>query len=326
MFVTPGSRSGRRRLPPSGLVFPAQGRLTLQSGVPVMTTTQSGKTSIFWTPSFGGRSVPVWNGHGFNMLDVGGELTNVTTASAVGFAGPAAVTTNSNYDLFAWGSPGAGILTRGGVWNSSTVRSSGTENDLLLLNGIYVNKNAIANGPPAQFGTYLGTVRSNGSSQIDFILGAAAAGGTAGVGGVWNMYNRTSMSMFVGDSTANWTYVTTSYRQVRASAGNQISVLIGLQEDIVTATAHNLSSISASGANVPAGVGVNSTSANSAQVGTISQAISAAALGNSCVTYTGYPGLGYNTIALLEIGAANVTFYGSGLGPQQTGMYVTWRG
>jgi hypothetical protein len=212
------------------VIFPPQGRLTLSTGVPVMTSTVSAQTVIRYTPYIG-RMIPVWNGSRFEMIDIGGEITNDTTATAAGYAGPAAVTTDSNYDLFGWGRPGKGILTRGAVWNSATARSSGTENDLELFRGIYVNKNKIANGPPARCGTYLGTVRSNGSSQVDFIFGAAAAGGTAASFGVWNAYNRVRIATVVRNTNVSWTYGTVAWRAVEGSATMRVSFVSGLAED-----------------------------------------------------------------------------------------------
>src|SRR5690606_1450792 len=44
-----------------GFVSPPQGRLTLASGVPVMTTTQSAKSTLYYAPYKGNR-IPIYNG------------------------------------------------------------------------------------------------------------------------------------------------------------------------------------------------------------------------------------------------------------------------
>ena len=72
-----------------GGLSPPQGRLTLQTAVPVMSTTQSAKTTIYYTP-YVGNQVPIWNGTTMTPTTFV-ELSNVTTASSVGSAGPAAV-------------------------------------------------------------------------------------------------------------------------------------------------------------------------------------------------------------------------------------------
>ena len=143
-----------------------QGRLTLQAATPVMTTTQSAKTTIFYTP-YVGDQIGLYNGTAM-VPTTFTELNNVTTASSTGKAGPAAVAASSVYDLFVWSNAGTPTLTRGPAWTNDTTRSAGTA--LVRVAGIYLNNAAITNGPAASRGTYVGTVRSNASAQIDWIF------------------------------------------------------------------------------------------------------------------------------------------------------------
>jgi len=218
------------------LIFinPPQGRLTLVTATPVMATSQSAKTTIFYTPYIGNQ-IPLYDGVSFRNVAFS-ELSNVTGNSASGNAGPAAVAISSVYDLFVWqDSAGANWLTRGPLWTNDTTRSAGTA--LVMVNGILLNNAAITNGPAASRGTYVGTVRSNGSAQIDWIFGASAAGGTAAWFGVWNMYNRVDVNTTVNDSTASWltaTSATYGPMNVGATGGglnNRISAVFGLPED-----------------------------------------------------------------------------------------------
>lgn len=222
---------GTYTVPPgsAGTPTPPQGRLTLASGVPVMTTTQSAKTTLYYAP-YEGRHVPLWDGSSaFAMTDTGGELSQATTDTT---KSPAAVTTNSNYDVFVWSDSGTMRATRGPAWSSSSSRGTGAgTTELELLNGIYVNKNAITNGPAARRGTYVGTVRSNGSSQLDWTLGSSASGGGAAVLNVWNMYNRVKVSTYVGETADTWTYASATWRPVNNSANNSISFVYGVQGD-----------------------------------------------------------------------------------------------
>jgi hypothetical protein len=78
-------------------------------------------------------------------------------------------------------------------------------------------------------------VRSNGSSQIDYIFGGTAAGGTAGFFGVWNMYNRMITKTTVRDATNSWTVPATTVRSLNNSTANRVSFIIGLQEDFASA-------------------------------------------------------------------------------------------
>jgi hypothetical protein len=80
-------------------------------------------------------------------------------------------------DWFVWNDAGTIRLSHGPDWTSDTARSAGTA--LVMVNGILLNNVGITNGPAASRGTYVGTTRSNASSQIDFIIGGTGAGGVA---------------------------------------------------------------------------------------------------------------------------------------------------
>ena len=213
----------------SGATAPSsipQGRLTLQTATPVMITTQAAKTTIYYTP-YTGMLVPIYNGTVFTMTSIGAELSQTTTDTT---KSPAAVAANSNYDLFVWSDTGGTMrCTRGPAWTSATARSAGTA--LVMVNGIWLNNAAITNGPAASRGTYVGTVRSNASSQIDWTYGTVAAGGGAGVFGVWNAYNRRLVISQSSNSVDNWTYNSTTVRAANASTTFRHSFVCGLAED-----------------------------------------------------------------------------------------------
>jgi hypothetical protein len=244
--------------------FTPQGRLTLASGTPVMTASQASATTIYYTP-YNGNQIPLYDGTSSFAATPFGELTNNTTQSSTGSAGPAAVAANKNYDLFVWSNAGVATLTRGAAWNSDTLRSATTENNLTRVNGVWVNLNAIANGPAANRGTYVGTVRSDGSSQINWVFGAVAANGTAALLGVWNMYNRVRVRGFIGDTTDTWNYTTATWRAANASNTMRVSYVKGMQEDYTWANYTAMAS-NASGAQTFVGIGFDSTSAVSGRV------------------------------------------------------------
>lgn len=280
------------------------GRLTLTSATPVMTSTTTGATTIYYTPCRG-RCVPLWTGSHFGMADIGGELSQATTDAT---KSPAACTTNSLYDLFVWVDNGTYRCTRGPAWSSATSRGTGAgTTELELLQGWWVNKIAITNGPAARYGLYVGTVRTNSSSQVDFQLAAVAAGGTPGKIYVWNAYHRVDLSTTVGETTDSWTYASSTWRQANNSAGMQVEMVRGLNEDAVRAIYSAFMLPSATGGS-RLGIGVDSTSAYSGVT------TGAAAAGNALSApafYAGLPGIGYRTIAAIEHSAAGTaTFYG----------------
>lgn len=299
-------------------VYTPQGRLTLASGSPVMTSNQLAATTIYYTP-YVGNQIPVYDGTSFSGLTFT-ELSNLTAQSSTGSAGPAAVTTNSNYDLFVWSNNGVATLTRGPAWTSDTARGTGAgTTELTRVYGVLVNANAITNGPAANKGTYVGTVRSNGSSQIDWQQGAIAANGTAALLGVWNMYNRVAVSGVIGDTTDSWTYAGAAFRAANGSNTMRCSFVQGWTEDYVTAR-YDVPA-AASGAIAINGIGLNSTTAaaTNSTKGVWNPGVTTAiiTIGATAAAQV----LGWNYLQALEnnsVGTA--TFYGDGGGLSQNGL------
>jgi len=287
---------------------PPQGRLTLTTGTPVMTSTAAGQTTVYYTPACGDM-VPIYDGSNI-VPTVFAELSQLTTDTT---KSPAAVTTNSNYDVFVWNDSGTLRATRGPAWSSSTTRGTGAgTTELVRVKGLYFNANSITNGPAAQRGTYVGTIRSNGTSTIDWILGASGAGGTAAVLGVWNAYNRQVVATTVTDSNASWNYTSATVRQVDGSGGNQVGFISGLAADGITASyAGGGSLAAAAGAFYQIGLALDSVTVfdknNVFQTGS-----AVAVTGGSFVTNNYAPQIGYHLIAALERsdGTNAVTFVG----------------
>ena len=217
----------------SSSITAPQGRLTLQTATPVMTTTQSAKTTIFYTPYIG-QLVPLFNGTSFTMTDIGGELSQLTTDTT---KSPAAVAANQVYDIFVWDDAGTKRATRGPTWasgtgGSNTVRGTGSgSTELVRVQGILLNANAITNGPAAQRGTYIGTIATNGSSQVDWIYGTAAIGGGMATFGVWNAYNRVGITTQVIETTSSWIIPGGVIRAAQGSNSNRVNYVCGLSED-----------------------------------------------------------------------------------------------
>lgn len=158
------------------IISPPQGRLTLQSLTPVMTITQAAKTTIYYTPQVG-NLIPLYDGTNFVMTSIGTEISALTTDAT---KSPAAIGASKVNDWFVWNDAGTIRLGHGPDWTNDTTRSAGTA--LVMVNGIRLNSAAITNGPAAQRGTYVGTTRSNASSQFDWIVGATNTAAFLGFG------------------------------------------------------------------------------------------------------------------------------------------------
>lgn len=295
-----------------------QGRLTLTTVVPVLTAPVATSANVLYTP-YVGNQIPIWDGVQWAIKPFS-EMTNVLANSATGNAGPAAGAASKNYDIFAWNNAGVITLTRGGAWNSDTVRSATTENDLQRVSGLLCNLNTITNGPAAGFGTYLGTVRTDaGGATVSWSLGGSASGGTPATINVWNMYNRNTYTPSVQDSTASWNYTSATIRASNNSNGNRISFVRGLDnEGVKSDFKQRLSPLAAAAANSTIYVGLDSTSAVPA-AGTHSYGfmqntlVTSQESANALATYASLPGLGFHFIQALEQGDgtnAN-TFFGA---------------
>ena len=309
---TSGTLTNCTGLPYGGLtnvtVVP-QGRLTLVTGTPVMTSAQTAKTTIYYTP-YVGALIPIYNGTAWTLAQMSSDLSNITTNSATGNAGPAAVTTNSNYDLFVWSNGGTLTLTRGPAWTSDTARGTGAgTTQIAMQNGIWTNAVAITNGPSANQGTYVGTVRSDGSSQLNWTATpSAAAGGAEAKLHVFNAYNRVMFTGLSLDNTGSWTYATATWRSLDNSTANRISYIDGLAELTINASLQG-------GVNQTAGglyhFGINRDSTTATPtLETISQ-IGATNGTAVCQTYFA-PSLGYHYLQAMEASgsALSTTVYG----------------
>lgn len=295
-----------------GNVTAPQGRLTLQTATPVMTTSQTAKTTVFYTP-YCGNKVALYDGTTL-VPTTFAELSNLTTASSVGNAGPAAVAANSVYDLFVWSNAGTVTLTRGPAWTSDTARSAGTT--LVMVNGILLNNVSITNGPAASRGTYVGTTRSNASSQLNWQLPSAANGGGAGILGVWNCYNRVMSGGECRDTTSSWAGSNTTIMLKNRNANNSIAFVSGLQEDLAQAI-HNLGLVTnfSDGTTAIGGIGVDTS--------TVFTSITAQATGGASITSTVPPvayaatSFGYHVWNALEAanGGNSPTVFGNLTGP-----------
>jgi hypothetical protein len=140
----------------------SRGRLTLESGVPISTTDQTAKTTLYFTPYNGYQialySGTVWELFGFSELSI---------------AVPS--TTNQMYDVFCYNNSGTPMLELL-AWTSDTVRATA----LVRQNGILCKTGDLTR-------RYIGSMRTTGVSgqTEDSYLNRL----------VWNYYNHTPKLM-----------------------------------------------------------------------------------------------------------------------------------
>lgn len=301
------------------------GRLTLESGVPVSTSDQTAKTTVYYTPHMHGY-VPLYNGTTWYVAafsELSQALSNNTTS-------PAAAAVSSVYDLFVWNNAGTITLSRGPAWSSSTSRGTGAgTTELERINGRLVNKVAITNGPAANRGLYVGTIATDGNGangQLSMMFApSAAAGGTANRIDVWNAYNRVKFNSIVRDNTDSWTYTTATWRSANNSASNRVTMVRGLDEDLVEATACGLAQNN-NGIVVRAAVGIDSTSSPSQYPASVRVQFADGTTLIGPSRYGGFMGIGHHYAQWLEHSDATgtTTWYGDKGGTlEQSGLAVS---
>jgi hypothetical protein len=307
------------------------GRCTLQTGVPVMTTSATSATTTYYTPYPGSPAanrVVIWNGT--KLVNwVFAELSNVTTATATGSAGPAAVAANSVYDLYVWACTSTSLcLTRSPAWTSGTSRGTGAgtaELDCTTVPGICTNKVAITNGPAANRGTFVCTEASDAGSTIDWQYGGLAANWGQAIHNLWNMYNRVLVGGFLGDTTNSWTYQSATIRASNGNATARVTAVFGRDEDITVITGLMRAQAATNTTNAIFGIGLDTTTAYSQSIvwiPTAQTAVAAIPIFGSYL-YTGNAGLGSHFFSANESAqnaTAAVTFYGDNGVALQTGM------
>lgn len=283
------------------------GRLTLASTTPVMTSDQAAKTTIYYTP-YAGNTVPIYDGSTFTNT----SYTELSVATSDNTKNPAAIGASKVNDWFVWNDSGTMRIGHGPDWTDDSTRSAGTA--LTLVNGIYLNNASITNGPAASRGTYVGTTRSNSSSQLDWIFGSKAADGGMASHYVWNAYNRVSIGGCCKDSTDSHAYTSGTIRGWNSATTMRMNYVCGLSEEIIDIHAQVLFESSSNGISLSTGLGHDSTTAYSGTGSFLNQATASVGIRFACSPpkLVMFPTIGAHYVQLLESGGTGGVFYGDG--------------
>jgi hypothetical protein len=288
-----------------------QGRLTLTSGVSITTSDVTGATSVYFTPS-GGNQVPIYDGSTTSNT----TFTELTLALDNDSGHTGYHQSGRNFDLFVINDSGTIRLGTGPSWNagagagSDTARGTGAgSTELELRNGFLTNKNTIT----IRFGSASGNTVSVSANRATYVGSArmTANGQTEDSRAkrfLYNAYNQSKRQLLRNDATASWNYSTATFRQANASTANQVEYLAGLTGSALDATVMGVVVNSTSTYRVIyVGIGLDSTSVNSATAQEFSRANDTQVAGVPKTFYTGYAQLGYHYLAWLEKGAGTDT-------------------
>lgn len=258
-------------------------RLTTESGVPVSSADRTAQATVYLAPD------PASPTPGAIAL-YDGTRWRVYVSAEVSIA-LSALTSARNYDVFVYDNSGTLTLELSAAWTNDTTRADA----LTTQNGVYVKSGATTR-------RYLGTIRTTATTTTE---------DSAAKRYVWNLYNRVERHLSAVDSSDSWTYTTDVWREANGGSTEGTS-RVGYVHGLAGGTmrANILSIVYSTGNPIAAvGVGVDSSSANSAQQhGTYITTLG----GQMGAQYAGQPGLGYHTLRWLERSQASgtTTFHG----------------
>jgi len=317
------------------LLVPPGGRLTLTSHAPVMTASVTGATTLYYD-SYSTNTVPYWNG----SIDQIDTIASNEVSTAIQSSGTGVLNATGVFDVWWEGNtnhkPCIATNGSGGGWasdtaGSNTARGTGYSQVDHTTRPYTTNANTVAhcyNGT-TDYGsitanklTYLGSGMTGSAGQFNLIFGGIAAGGTAGVVGIWNANNRITQDFLVGDNASSYTYlpgVADTWQAAHGSATMRVTVVRGLNEDGFNAAYDAFGNAGAS-ASISSGVCLDGTSAFTGTTG-FSNSTS---IVNLPAKYVGQPGAGLHFASACETTSSTTnaaTFYGNGAA-SQSGLNV----
>jgi len=177
------------------------GRITLETGVPISSTDQTAKTNLFFTP-YNGNQITIYDGSAWKLF----TFTQLTLALGT-------LTSALSYDVFIYDNSGTPTLELL-AWTSATVRATA----LVIQDGVYVKTGATTRRWLGSF--YTTSTTTTEDSRAKRLL--------------YNAYNQVPRSLLVLDTTDSWTYTTDTYRQANGATANQVAVMTGLAENALT--------------------------------------------------------------------------------------------
>lgn len=279
-------------------------RLSLVTATPITTTDQTAKTTLYATLYKGNRVT----------------LYNTITAEWETYVTPevsAAVPSNASTlnDVYLSANPSTGAVTMSfDAWSTSTAGTASRSPNFTLS---YQDGVLVKTGDASK--RYIGTIMTTAASgQTQMTSGSCL---------VWNYYNRMLVRLYCIDPTASWDYTTAAYRAANASNAvgvARVELISGAIENITRAF-NNCQVANSGTAPKGIGIGLNSTSSDSATVAIV-QTSGGGSYSIAHAEYGAYLPLGYNYISRLEISAASgtTTWYGTSTdtGNIKSGMEV----
>lgn len=220
VLAVPGSSN------PTSAIDTVNARCSLTSGTPVTTSDVTAAATVYVEPYKGNRIA---------LYD--GATWNLRTVTEVAVAVPIAASTL--YDLFSYDNattPTYETL----AWTNDTTRAT----PLTTQDGVLVKTGATTRRYLCSFRTTTVAGQTEDSAARRLLF---------------NYYNRVRRALRVIDSTDTWTYTLAAFRQARASAANQVDLVVGVTESTLELQVVGMAHNATGAALVAVGIGEDST-------------------------------------------------------------------
>jgi hypothetical protein len=281
------------------------GRLTLVSGTPVMTTSETAKGVVYYTPYLHSQ-VTCWDGVGFSSqpfteLSVTLDSTNVLNGSI--------------YDWFIFLHAGVPTLGYGPAWSSNTARSAALTTTKPYANNASITLRTSSSQTytiSAGQAFYVGTMYATANGQTGMQFYGFASGGGACVLGLYNAYNQVFTVAASQDSAASWTISSTTWRYADNSFDNTIWWMDGLGTCAVSGQYLVLQYTGSGDTAGSVGCAINWSSGAPGFFGQLDLSTDEGVALPGAVTTP--PILGFNALSAIEAGQTSslTSFYGEG--------------
>jgi hypothetical protein len=274
----------------------ANGRLTLESNVPVSSSDQSSKSTVYYT-AFNGNSIALYNTTSSSWENVIFSQASLALSS---------LTSGKNYDIFGYNNAGSLTLELGPAWTSDTSRST----NIILQNGIYCKSGTLSR-------RYLGTIRTTSSSTTEDSLTKRF---------VWNANNRINRKVYYPSASGPWTYNTDSWRELN-STSYLLEIVNGLTFDIIDISAGVLVATPQANVTNTYYFGIAKDGGTSTGIiGVRSQTYGNATQTELSTRVIDNVGIGYHSYYPVErvFGGNTITLYGGNQGSYFGGIHGTW--
>ncbi|MEM9450905.1 MAG: hypothetical protein AAGA75_20565 [Cyanobacteria bacterium P01_E01_bin.6] len=195
----------------AGIASLAQGRLTLETGIPVSSVNQVAKTTLYYTP---------YNGDVVALFDTVNSRWDAFNFSELGLS-LSGLAADTNHDIFLYNNNGT-LTMQAVAWSDSSAGSSVRASAITQLNGIWVKD--------SDKRRYLGTIRITGTpGQCEDSFAKRF---------VWNSANRAPRKLFDEDDTTH-TYNVSTYRPWNNSTSAcRVEFVYGLATELVAGTSN----------------------------------------------------------------------------------------